>query len=347
MVRRSLIAAALLVCAAPLTAQAPIPESEEWTWSSDRPDANATIGIFGARVLAMGELEVGYRFSQMNSRGVWFGQDSLELATTLQLYDDAPLTLSDMRHHVRIAYGVSEDLTLMARGEFAILERETIANDGLLRTGANAPGDVEAGLLYNAYARGPYRMHVQVGGVIPTGSSTTYADTTSFQSGTTTPLPYDMRPGGGTAAVVAGIAGNVQNSVGSVGAQFRARIHVGSNSAGTNGYTLGDRYEGNGWAAYNVNQHLSLSGGIRWENWGNIEGGDDRLAPGGDPHNLGTLLAGQRVTMPLGINFMLPEGSQFAGHRLSLEGVYALHHDYEGPQLGLDWGVNLGWAFSF
>jgi len=30
-----------------------------------------------------------------------------------------------------------------------------------------------------------------------------------------------------------------------------------------------------------------------------------------------------------------------------VEAVYAIHHDYEGPQLGLDWGLNLGWSASF
>ena len=43
----------------------------------------------------------------------------------------------------------------------------------------------------------------------------------------------------------------------------------------------------------------------------------------------------------------MPEGSRLAGHRISFETVYALHHDYEGPQLGLDWGINLGWVAPF
>lgn len=347
MVRRSLMAAALLVVASPLTAQMPRSDAEQWVWSSDRPDATGTLGVFGARTLPMGEIQVAYRFSQLNYRGVWFGQDSLDLATTLQLYDDAPLTLSDIRHHVSVAYGFSDDLTFVARGEFAVLERETLANNGLLRTGANALGDIEAGVLYSAYAEGPYRLHIQGGAIIPTGASTTYADTTMAQSGNNIALPYDMRPGGGTFAVVGAITGTAQNEVGSVGAQMRTRINVGSNSAGSDGYTLGDRYEANGWAAYNINSYFSVMGGVRWENWDNIDGADDRLNADGDPHNLGPLLAGQRVTMPLGVNFMLPETSNFAGHRVSVEAVYALHHDYEGPQLGLDWGLNVGWSITF
>ncbi len=43
--------------------------------------------------------------------------------------------------------------------------------------------------------------------------------------------------------------------------------------------------------------------------------------------------------MPLGINLLMPSGP-LAGHLISMETIYALHHDYEGPQLGLDWGIN-------
>jgi hypothetical protein len=343
MVRRSLIAAALLAVAAPLTAQS-LPGPVEWQWTSDRPDANAPQGVYGARTLAESEIDIGYRFSQTNWQGVYFGTDSLDLATTLQLYDDAPLRKSDIRHQVRIAWGFSDKLTLMARGEFAVLERETVANNSLIRTTAQELGDVELDALYNVYDVGPYRLHLQVGAALPTGTTRTYADTTRAQSGTKVTLPYDMRPGSGTFGAILGMTGSVQNEYGSVGAQFKLRTNFGTNGAG---YTLGDQYEANGWAAYNLNQSLSVSGGIRWENWGQISGADATLNPNGDPENLGALRSGQRALMPLGVNFRLPSGSRFAGHMLSLEAVYALHHDYEGPQLGMDWGLNFGWNMSF
>jgi hypothetical protein len=343
MVRRSLIAAALLAVAAPLTAQS-LPGPVEWQWTSDRPDANAPQGVYGARTLEESEIEIGYRFYQTNWRGVYFGTDSLDLATTLQLYDDVPLQKSDIRHQLRVAWGLSDNLTLMARGEFAVMERETVANNGLIRTTAEELGDVELDALYNVYDNGPYRLHVQLGAALPTGTTRTYADTTRAQSGTMTTLPYDMRPGGGTFGAILGITGSVQNEFGSIGAQFKLRSNFGTNGAG---YTLGDQHEANGWAAYNLNQSVSISGGVRWENWSQISGEDTTLKPSGDPENLGALRSGQRALMPLGINFRLPADSRFGGHMLSLEAVYALHHDYEGPQLGMDWGLNFGWNMSF
>lgn len=350
MVRRSLIAAAaILAVGSPLTAQSPTtgPE-EEWTWSADRPDANGLLGVFANRTLAMGEMELSYHFSQMNYRGVWFGTDSLELASTLQLFDDAPLTRSDIVHHVRFGFGVTDDLTIVARGGLAVLERETVANNGLVRVGIQQFTDVEVGALYDVIQSGPYRMHFQAGAIVPVMlGNTTYADTTVAQAGNNQPLPYDMRTSGGTYAVTGGLGGSVQNETASLGAQFRMRINVASNEAGGVGYTLGDRYEANGWGAYNINDHLAILAGVRWEIWDNIDGRDPRLAVGGDPHNQGGMLAGQRAMLPVGANFIIPGESFFAGHLMSFEAVYSMHHDYEGAQLGLDWGINLGYTVGF
>ena len=112
------------------------------------------------------------------------------------------------------------------------------------------------------------------------------------------------------------------------------------------GYRLGNRFKANFWAAYNLNENLSVSAGARFENWGNLVGADTGLDPAGDPHNAGNFLAGQRAMLPIGVNFVMPEGSQFAGHRLSLEAVYTLHHNYESPQLGYDWGLHFGWSMG-
>ena len=342
MVRRSLLAAVLLAVASPVSAQTM--DEAVWQWSADRPDANAPVGVFGSRNLAMGETELRYRFYQRNLMGVWFGSDSLDLATTLSLYNDAPTQLSDIRHQAHFAYGLSDDLTVIARGEFAIMNRETVANNGLLRTGVEDLGDLEVGALYRVIATGPYRLQLQAGAMIPIGASQTMADTTAAQSGAMVTQPYDMRPGAGSVGLIAGIGGVVQNEFGSVGAQFRLRRYLNNNS---NGYRVGDEYQANGWAAYNINQQFSVSMGVRWKIWDSISGTDTSLNSVGDPHNSGALLAGQRAMMPVGINFRLPDDSQLAGHMLSLEAVYTMHHDYEGPQLGLDWGLSFGWTVAF
>jgi len=351
MVRRSLIAVALFAVAAPLAAQSPVAQPEEWTWSLNRPDALAPIGVFGARAMEKGELQVSYRYQQTNWEGTYYQTDSLPLLDVLVLYDDAPITRRDLRHRVRVEYGITDRLSLLARGEWAVIQRQTFSNGAPIRVGIESLGDVELGVLYQAYAQGPYRMILQGGAIIPTGHAVTYADTTRAGVGPDVVLPYDMRPGGGTFAAIGGVTGTVQNEVGSLGIQFRVRADFGMNGVGSTpdarGYRLGQQYEANGWAAYKVNSVFSVSAGVRWENWRQIEGSDDRLYTFGDPHNWASQLSGQRAHMPLGVNMLMPGNSVLAGHRIGAEMVYTLHHNYDAPQMGMDWGFNLGYFISF
>ena len=347
MVRRSLFAAAFFLAAAPLTAQNqpnPMAGPVEYQWSSDRPDANGPMGVFGARAMEQGEIEISYRYYQTNWEGLFFRTDSLGLPDALNIYDDVPLSRRDVRHELRLAWGLTSKLTLMARGNFAVMERETFANAAPIRNSVEDLGDVEVEALYNVYSGGPYRMNFQGGVVIPTGKSVTYADTSRAQDQDPVTLPYDMRPGAGSFGVMLGVGGTVQNEVGSLGAQFRGRTYIGENDAG---FKLGDSYEASGWAAYNINRAFSVSSGIRWEKYRPIEGGDTSLNFFGDPHNAGQVMSGQRAHLPIGVNFLMPEGNSLAGHRISVEAVYTLHHNMDAPQLGMNWGFNFGYTVSF
>jgi hypothetical protein len=346
MVRRSLIAAAaLLAVGSPLNAQTPMQDSEEFAWSAARPDAHGLLGVFGDEVLEAGEIRLTYNYHQENYRGVYLGTDSLPTLSLVGTYTGVPLTRSEIIHRVRFGLGISDDLTLIAKAGYAVFERETMMPNNLIRVGIDQFTDVEAGVLFKVYDSGAYRMHVQGGAVIPVmPANTTYGQITPTTSG---PLPYDMRTGGGSYAVVGGISGSVQNEVGILGAQFRGQVYVLGNNAGGDGYTPGDRYEANGWAGYNVTDYLAVLAGIRWQTWDHIEGADARLDPGGDPHNQGAMLAGERLILPIGVNLIMPENANIiGGHILSLEAMYPIHHNYDGPQLGLDWGINLGYTIT-
>lgn len=338
MVRKSLIVMALIAVSSPLAAQ------DEWVWTSNRPDGVAPVGVSGARTIAAGVVEFQYQWVQRNFQGVWFGKDSLDLATTLQLFEVAPLSLADKRHTVQLSYGVSDQLTVRARGEFALMEREQLRNDGtFFITSANGLGDLFVDATYNVLQTGPYRMDVNAGAIVPVGKSATRA-VTPFSSPGVEVTPYDMRPGSGSFGLFGSMSADVQNEVGSLGAQFKFRTYLDQNSRM---FKLGDRYEANGWAAYKINESFSVSAGARWEKWANIDGADMELAAIAmrDPMNDAVFLGGLRASMPLGINFVFPEDSpRVAGHRLSFETVYALHHDYEGPQIGFDWGLNVAYT---
>ena len=336
MVRRSLIVAVLMAASAPLAAQ------DEWMWTGERPDADAPLGVIGARTLDLGVIEVGYRFAQTNSRGVWFANDSLPLATTLQLYAVAPLALSQQTHSAYFAWGLLPSLTLIGTADFSIFEREQLTDTGILYiTRTQEIGDVTGTAVYEVYHEGPYRGNIAMGLLIPTGKARTWADT---PFGVGRALPYDQRPGAGSFALIPGASFQVQNEYASLGAQFKARIYLDVRAPEID-FTPGDRYEANGWGAYKINDALSVSAGVRWAMWGRYEGADPFLDPTMDPGNdpVTGQAGGQRADLPVGINFRMP-GGLLAGHRFQLESVYTLHHDYEGVRLGQDWAISLGWT---
>jgi hypothetical protein len=186
-------------------------------------------------------------------------------------------------------------------------------------------------------------MNMSAGVVLPVGKARTYADT---PFGADQALPYDQRPGGGAFAVTFGTSGLVQNERASLGAQFKGRIHIGEGAAD---FTPGDRYQADGWGAYRINSVFSVSGGLRWQTWGSLEGADPQLLATQDPGNdpVTGMAGGERLDMPVGLNMIMPVGSIIAGHRLAVEGAYALHHEYEGVRLGMDWGLTVGWTVPF
>ena len=112
------------------------------------------------------------------------------------------------------------------------------------------------------------------------------------------PPPAELAPScaeAGVLGVLPGISGQAQNEFGSVGAQFKGQINVGE---GPTDFTYGDRYMANGWAAYRIKDQFSVSAGVRWQIWGNIEGADPNLDPTRDPAADPVFLAGQRADRP-------------------------------------------------
>jgi len=343
MVRKSLLVAMLLAIAAPLAAQ------DELVWSSKRPDAQAPFGIQGSHLLVRGEFEATYRFNQLASKGVWFDGDSITLANALEFYHWAPRSLSALEHQVGLAYGLRDDLTLMATLGYQQRERQQYSDDGVLTVASHDDlGDLEVTGLYSVFTEGPYRAHVQLGATIPTGSTEARALDGSA-------LSYDMRAGAGTFAVSPGLTMMTQNDAGSVGAQAKGTFYLGTNDLG---YARGDRFELHGWASYRLNRYFSVSGRLAYQNWKRIEGADPELdartiawltdyEKGYDPGFEGYFLGGHRLDLPVGINLYMPDGTRFAGHRVSLEYIYPVSQKYDGPQLGADWGVVAGYQVIF
>lgn len=338
MVRKSLLVALLLAIASPLAAQ-----EEGYTWTSHRPDGIPPDGVTNGEVLKQGRIVVSYRFENLHSRGLWEGTDSFPVDSAFGRYRQVPLSSAYRTHYATLALGVTDELTLVFEGSYAQRDRQQIAQTNVgnvvYTTRAHQLGDSRVTALYQFFDQGAWRANLEAGALIPTGEINVYAETPESTPGVQA-MPYDMQIGAGTFAVLPGLTVQTQNERGSVGAQLRGTFFFGTNS---NHYRLGNRYFLTGWAAMPISSYFSVSARVAWQKWDRIDGANPNLQAGFDPENDVYYLGGQRVDIPIGVNFIVPEGSPLAGQRLSLEAVFPVYHKFDRAQLGLDWGLNLGW----
>lgn len=339
MVRKGLFIVVLLAIAMPVAAQ------EQMAWSSKRPDAQAPFGVLGGRTLDKGEFELTYRFDQLNSTGGWYQDTQLPPDFWSEYYQVTPLSMRTQTHSLGFAFAPTSDLTLTANLGYSFRHREQLTAGGEIFyiTESDKLGDLEVAALYRVYDTGPYRAHIQLGALAPTAPTDVTA-LTPFSSPREEELPYDMRPGAGVFGAVPGFTVLAQNERGTVGAQVKGVFYFGTNDRD---FAPGDRFEFNGWASIRANDYLSFSARAAYQKWGSIEGADPDLNPVRDPGNDGFFLSGSRLDVPIGLNIFMPEGTRFAGHRLSLEYVFPAVHSYDGGQFGADWGLIAGWQVVF
>lgn len=339
MLRTCSLVVALLIAAGPLGAQ------EELVWSSKRPDGQAPLGVFAARTLEQGEVEFTYRFSQLNSVGIWFDTQPLSFEDLADFYAAVPLSLRNRTHAVGVAVGATPELTLTANLGFSQRSREHLKSDlsEFYVTDVSRLGDLELAGLYRVFDEGPYRAHVHLGARIPTGASDVEG-VTGFSRPREEPLPYDMRPGAGVFGFMPGLTAVAQNETGTVGGQVRGTMFVGTNAQD---YAPGDLVELNVWASARLNDYFAVTARAAYQNWASMDGADGRLDPARDPGHESLFMGGSRFDIPVGLSLYMPQGSRLAGHRLSVEYVYPVSQKYDGPQFGADWGLVAGWQVVF
>jgi hypothetical protein len=326
----------------PLGAQ----DTQPHQWTSDRPDAKAPASITEDRILPAGAVHLGIRYLYSGMSGQGYGTDSLTVDQVLSLFDVSPSEMTTQGFALDFAWGLTSRITLSATGVFAKKTMDHLTGlEGqpnvflFYRTEASGIQDVKANLSYDFLSRGAVRFHLFGGVSVPVGAIDS-DDVTPFSNPETTQLPYTQQMGSGTFDVSPGFSFNIQNSKASLGLQGKATIRLGENDRG---WALGDLYQGNLWAGFKASDWASASLGLRYANWGNVEGFDEDLNPNESPAHNTLTQAGWRVDLPLGVNFVMP-GGQFEGHRLSVEFLFPIHQDLDGPQLQHNWSVAAGWS---
>ena len=242
-------------------------------------------------------------------------------------------------HMVEVMYAPSDNLTLMAMGQYARNSMDHLRTNGTtFTTKSEGFGDTSVMALYNVLgdARKPgHRLLVNAGLSLPSGS----IDERDMGS----QLEYPMQLGSGTVDLMPGATYLGQLGDWAWGAQALGTVRVGKND---NGYRLGDNYRLNTWAHYKVVDWFGPSLRADWHDWGNVHGADPALDRTANPAFDPTKQKGCRLDLLLGLNFYAPRGI-LKGNRLNIEAGLPVYQSLAGPNLKTDWFITAGWSYSF
>ena len=359
---KSLLTASALACVSlSLTAPAYAHDGDggNVTYATD----HAPIGVMADHRHKKGEWMLSYRYSYMDMDGNRDGTSSLDpetIATTVANPFGSPETLRvvptqmDMNMHMAGAmYGLSDRVTLMGMGMVMSNEMDHVtfaggAGDtrlGEFTTKSSGFGDTTLGAIIGLDDGSNAHRQINLGLAVsvPTGSNT-QTDTVLTPMNTTPELrlPYPMQLGSGTWDAKPSLTGRTRFGRWSVGGQASAVVRLGTNKEG---YQLGNKAEGTAWLAFEPAPSFSVSGRMRAQSQGKIDGIDAAItAPvqTADPDNQG----GEIIEALVGVNYAFSKGA-LKGTRFAAEAGLPLYRDLNGPQLETDMTLTLGVQKAF
>ena len=274
-----------------------------------------------------------YRYMHMSMKDNKDGSSGIsddEIVTTIPNRFGTPPTLRvvptemtmDM-HMLGMMYAPTDRITLMAMVNYQKKDMTHITYAGMMgttqlgkfKTSTNGFGDSVISALYGlSDAHAAHRWHATLGVSLPTGSIDEDGRIlTPMNTQPTVRLPYPMQLGSGTYDLLPAITYASDAGAWGWGSQLSATLRLSDNDEG---YTLGNRFQGQGWISYLLSPSLSISGSLGYFDWGNIDGIDPEIAlpvQTADP----SMQGGQRAQFGLGMNYLLPA----EGHRLALDKV--------------------------
>ncbi|MCE2509879.1 MAG: transporter [Alphaproteobacteria bacterium] len=308
---------------------------------NQRPDGHAPISVMGDHRHGEGEVMLSYRFMHMKMEGNRDGTDDLSTQQVLANFAVAPLRMTMDMHMFGLMYGVNDAMTAMVMLPYVEKSMDHVTGMGaFFTTESKGFGDVRLTGMVRLYETDRHRLHLNAGVSLPTGSIKEKDDTPAMANAQ---LPYPMQIGSGTYDLLPGLIYNGYSETYSWGAQVSGTIRLDENSRD---YSLGDRVRFSAWGQRPLAGWLSVSVGVDFQAWGDIDGADAALNPmmvqTADP----TRQSGNRTDITFGLNTIVREGT-LAGNRLALEFAVPVHQDLDGPQLETDWTITFGWQLAF
>lgn len=323
-------------------------------WDSNRPDGHAPISVMGDHLHEQGEWMLSYRYMGMLMDGNRAGRDSLSNDQAFALIPGMgpnttrvlPVDMTMSMHMLGVMYAPSARVTLMAMLPYVRNEMDhRVQMNGnvvnAFETKADGIGDVGLTALVGIHQAAAWRVHLNLGIGLPTGSIT---EKDALPNGVQQ-LPYPMQLGSGSHELRPGVTVLGQQPTWSWGLQGSSRFAVDNNSQR---YRLGARGELLGWLARPLSEALSVSLSVKQSWWTDIHGNaeDLQVSPMMNPTANTDLQAGRRLDLSIGANFIVPHG-QLRGHRLALEYTQPVLQNIDGPRLETDRVITVGWQKAF
>ena len=254
-------------------------------------------------------------------------------------YMMVPTKMTMNMHMIGAMYGLTDRFTIMGMIHFIQHNMDIERRMGTPRrfsTESQGLGDMNISAFYNLKPEPHREWVVGFGLSLPSGEIDAEDDT---PMGGNTHLPYSMQLGSGTVDLLPSLTYRQSLKPISWGTQVNATLRLGEND---NEYTLGNRLNLQAWYQYQASNTLSLSLRLQLEDWDKIDGSDTELTmmPSMNPNADPDLRGGQRLDFGFGLS------AQFKQHQLSIEYLLPIHQNLDGPQMGVDSTLILGYRFG-
>jgi len=295
---------------------------------------HAPIGVMGDHVHPAGEWMLSVRAMHMRMDGLSNnGRDVSRSELFAQGYMVAPLEMDMDMLMIGGMYGVTDRLTLTAMVPWIENSMDHVTGGGThFELQSSGLGDVQLGGLLKLTEQDGHEVHLNLGVSLPTGSITERDDTPMMSDAK---LAYPMQLGTGTFDLLPGLTYLGGAAPWSWGGQSRLRLHLGENDQG---YRYGNRIDATGWLTRHFGA-FEASARVAAAHWGEIQGADSDLNPMMVPTADTGTSGGDRVDGLLGFAWT----GHASGNRLAVEVGAPAYQDLNGPALGADWTLSVGW----
>jgi len=304
--------------------------------------------VLGGHTHPAGESMIGYSFMHTRMAGLYDGSRKISPAEAFAKGFGAVHISMDMDMHMfEVMHAPTDRLTLMGMLPFTQMSMvHQRSNNTHYSQSTSGFGDFQAMALYTVVGdirKGGNRIVLNGGVSFPTGSINAKDHDGGDPTQPEHRLEYFMQHGSGTFDLHPGITYLGETGRWSWGLQTIGTIRLGQND---HGYSLGNQLEVSSWVSYGITDWFAPSLRLDGNCWEDIDGADPAMAGNPTPEGRADLRAGRRLDLLLGINCFAPSG-KLKGNRLILEGGMPVYQHLDGPQLGIDWMINVSWSYAF